>query len=126
MHSSQKENVLGKGLHPNQRSIGNVIIYSLVHGFEPFGRLIDGVSEGVIVVSDRLRQLISIVCIWRLTTHIFQVDEGINGSDGCLCESSIETSLDFLEQEFHTLARQCQFRFQALQLGVHRKWLRAE
>ena len=55
VHSLQKENVLGEGFHPSQRGIGNAIVNSLVHGFEPFGRLIDSVSEGVIVVSDRLR-----------------------------------------------------------------------
>jgi len=55
VHSLQKENVLGKGLHPTQRSIRDTIVYNLVHSLEPFGRLIDSVSEGIIVVSDRLR-----------------------------------------------------------------------
>ena len=55
MHLLHEEDVLSKGLHPTQRSIRNAIVYSLLHGFEPFNRLVDGVSEGGIVISDRLR-----------------------------------------------------------------------
>jgi len=64
VHSLQNENVLSKGLHPTQRSIGNAIVYSLVHGFEPFCCVVDGVSEGGIVVSDRLRYSRSVVCAY--------------------------------------------------------------
>jgi hypothetical protein len=55
VRSLQRGNVLGKCLDPSQCSIGNTIVYSLVHGFESFGRLTDGVSEGVIIVANRLR-----------------------------------------------------------------------
>ena len=55
VHSLRKENELGKGLHPGQRSIGNMIVHSLFHGFESFGCLIDDVSEGFMVVSNCLR-----------------------------------------------------------------------
>ena len=46
--------------------MGNTIVYSVVHGFESFGRLIDGVLEGLVVVSDRLMQWVS--GVWQSET----------------------------------------------------------
>jgi len=66
-HSSREDNVLGEGPHPRQCHIRNSIVYNLVNRFESFGRLTDGVLEGVIIVSDRLRWLIS--SVWHTETE---------------------------------------------------------
>ena len=43
--------------------------------------------------------------------YIFDVDDGVNSGNGRLCQSSIETSLDLLEQYFHTGASYCEYVF---------------
>ena len=40
--------------------------------------------------------------------YVFYVDDGVNSGNGRLCQSSAETSLDLLEQHFHTGPSDCE------------------
>ena len=63
----------------------------------------------------------------RLTRkmYIFYVNDGVDSGNGRLCQSSRETSLDLLEQHFHTgpsyfeYIFDCRFRVRFLHLTIH-------
>ena len=79
------------------------MVHGLIHGKESFGSVNDEFFDGTLVVFNRLKQRISEDCgSLRLKTYIFHVDDGVNSGNGCLCQSSTETSLDLPEQHFHT------------------------
>jgi hypothetical protein len=47
----------------------------------------------------------------RLTTYIFYVNECVNSGNRRLCQGSTQTSLDLLEQHFHTIPGNYEYVF---------------